>query len=118
MAALLAALTAVANECQAAAQSFSDEHAVHGLAVAEKLRAIFLPRLAPAQPSPAPLAVLPIELVSVILSHLDTPQLSCFAATCRSLWLDAPTSPPPPLSPRAIGAAEAELRRRAKRRAA
>ena len=76
MAALLAALTAAANECQAATQSVSDEHASHGLAVAETLRAIFLLRLAPAQPSPAPLAVLPVELVSVILSHRDTPDIS------------------------------------------
>ena len=114
--ALLAALTAVANECQAAAQSFSDEHAIHGLAVAEELRAIFLLRLAPAQPSPTPLAVLPVELVSVILSHLDTPDLSRLAATCRSIWLDAPAAPPPQLPPRPIGAVEVELRRRAKAR--
>ena len=64
----------------------------------------------------ARLLQLPAELLSDILFHLDTPDLACLAATCRSLWLDAPAAAPPPLPPREIRLVEAELRRRAKSR--
>jgi len=56
---------------------------------------------------------LPSELLSVILSRLDTCHLARLAATCRSLCRDAPS--PPPL-PRAIGPVETELRLRAEAR--
>jgi len=61
------------------------------------------------------LHVLPPELLSVILLHLDTRSLARLAATCRPLWLDTPTPPQPALLPREIGPVEAELRRRAQR---
>ena len=117
MSAFLEVLTAMVRECQAAATRFSDEHAAQGLAVADEMRTLFLPH--PASTSSvqaaARLLQLPTELVSVILSHLDTPDISCLAATCRSLWFDAPTAPPPP---REIGLVEAELQRRAQARGA
>jgi hypothetical protein len=116
--AALATLIDAARECKAAATSFSGEHAAQVLAVADELRAVFLPRPASASSAQAAaqLLQLPAELVSDILSHLDTPDMSCLAATCRLLWLDAPTAPSPPLPPRDIGLVEAELRRRAKAR--
>ena len=64
-------------------------------------------------PAPTTLLLLPAELLSVILSSLDTRSLARFAATCRPLWLDAPT---PASAPRDIGPVEAELRLRAKAR--
>jgi hypothetical protein len=112
--AALAALRAAARECQLAAPSFTDEQAAQGLAVADELRARFLP------PDPAVVAQaasqllqLPAELMSVIMSRLDTRDLARLAATCRSLCRDAQTPPPPPC---AIGPVEAELRRRAEAR--
>ena len=72
-----------------------------------------------ARPLPAPaqtasrLLQLPAELLSVILSRLDTGDLARLAATCRSLCRDALTPPPPP---RAIGPVEEELRRRTEAR--
>ena len=41
MATLLAALTSLTRECQAAATSFSDEHAAQGLAIVDELRITF-----------------------------------------------------------------------------
>ena len=77
----------------------------------------------PAESTPASLAQaaarllqLPTELLSDVMSHLDTTEIGCLAATCRSIWFDAPTAPPPQLPPREIGLVEAELRRRAKAR--
>ena len=115
MAATLATLMEAARQCKAAAASFSVEHAAEGLSVADELRALFLPSPASASSAQAAaqLLQLPTELLSFILSHLDTPDLACLAVTCRSLWLDAPTAPPPPCD---IGLVEAELRRRAKAR--
>jgi len=55
---------------------------------------------------------LPAELLSVILSRLDTRDLARFAATCRSLCRDAPALP----APRAIRPVETELRWRAESR--
>jgi len=114
------ALRAVASECQAAATGFSDEQAAEGLAVTDALRAIFLARLASLAAStlgyPAAettLLLLPPELLSVILSTLDTRSLARLAATCGPLWLDAPT---PVSGTRDIGLVEAELRRRAETR--
>ena len=49
----------------------------------------------------------------LILSHLDTRDLACLAATCPSLWRDVPT---PSTPPRIIGPVETELRLRAERR--
>jgi len=112
--ATVAALRALASECQATAtaMSYSDAEASHGLALANELRAFFLARLAssaastPVCPAAATLLqILPPELLAVILSTLDTRSLTRLAATCRPLWRDAPTPPPPPV--------EAELRRRA-----
>jgi len=60
-----------------------------------------------------PLLELPAELLSVILSPLDTRDLARLAATCHSLCRDAPT---PQLPLRQIGPVEMELRRRAKAR--
>jgi len=120
MASQLAALRAVASECQAAATGFSDEQAFPRLALADELRAIFLARLASSAAStlgyPAAettLLLLPPELLSVILSALNTRGLARLAATCRPLWLDAPT---PVSGTRDIGLVEAELRRRAEAR--
>ena len=107
-AAALVALRAAARECQLAAPNFSDEQAAQGLAITAELRARFLPPDASAQAA-AQLLQLPAELLSVILSRLETRDLARLAATCRLLCRDAPT--PPPL--RAIGPVETELRRRA-----
>jgi len=113
-AAALTALRAAARECQLAAPSFTDEQAAQGLAVADVLRACFLPPN-PASEAQAALQLLqlPAELLSVILSRLDTRDLARLAATCRSLCCDGPTPPPPP---RPIGPVETELRRRAEAR--
>jgi len=108
-AAALATLRDAARECQLAAPSFSAEQAAQGLAITDELRARFLPPTASAQAS-SPLLQLPAELLTVILSRLDTRDLARLAATCLSLCRDAPTPPPPP---RAIGPVETELRRRA-----
>jgi len=111
-AAALAALRDAPRECQLAAPSFGAEQAAQGLAITDELRARFLPQTASAQAS-SPLLQLPAELLTVILSRLDTRDLARFAATCLLLCRDAPTPPPPP---RAIGPVETELRRRAEAR--
>jgi len=60
------------------------------------------------------LQLLPTELLSVDLSHLDTHDLARLAATCRPLWRDAPAPPPRPMPLlRPMGPVETELRRRA-----
>jgi len=116
----LAALRAAAAHCRIAVWSFSDEQAAEIVAVADGLRGIFLPP--PAAASSAvlqphllqSLQLLPTELLSVVLSHLDTHDLARLAATCRSLWHDAPTPPPRPMPLlRPMGPVETELRRRA-----
>ena len=107
--AALAALRAAARACQLATPSFTDEQAAQGLAVANELRARFLPPSSSAQAA-SPLLQLPAELLPIILSCLDTRDLARLAATCLLLWRDAPSPPPPP---RAIGPVETELRRRA-----
>ena len=68
-----------------------------------------------AAPSLAPptLLIHPAELLSDILSRIDTRELARLAATCRSLWLDAPTLPPTPVPQRDVAPVEAEMRRRA-----
>jgi len=109
VAAALVALRAAARECQLAAPSFSDEQTAQGLTITGELRAHFLSPATSGQAA-SPLLQLPAELLSVILSRLDTRDLARLAATCRSLCRDAPTPPPPP---RAIGPVELELRRRA-----
>jgi len=111
-AAALTALRTAARECQLAAPSFSDEQAAQGLAITDELRAHFLPPAFSAQAG-SPLLQLPAELLAVIQSRFDTPDLARLATTCRSLCRDAPTPPPPP---RAIGPVETELRRRAEAR--
>jgi len=109
----LRALTA-----ELAVTSFSDEQAAECLAVADELRACFLPRPTSATPAvsqPAEeqaadlLQLLPPELLAAIMSLLDMGSLARLAATCPSLWRDAPALP----TPRAIGPVEAELRQRA-----
>jgi len=113
MAAARAALRAVATECQTLAAGFSDEEAAEGLAITEELRAVFQrPASASEEEAPPPefLMDVPPELLSIILSHLDTRTLACFAATCRSLWCDASPALPTP------GLVEMELRRRAEAR--
>jgi len=118
--AALAALRAVANECQTLAAGFSDEEAAEGLTITVGLRTLFqrpastsaaVAGLA-AQP-PELLTIVPPELVSIILSQLDIRALTCLAATCRLLWCDAPTPPPALPTP---GLVETELRRRAEAR--
>jgi len=81
--AALAALRAVAHECQLAAPSFSVEQAAQGLAITVGLRARFLPPSSSAQAA-SPLLQLPAELLSVILSRLDTRALARLAqpASC------------------------------------
>jgi len=117
--AALAALRAVATECQALAAGFSDEEAAEGLAITVGLRALFqrpastsaaVAGLA-AQP-PELLTVVPPELLSSILSQLGIRDLACLAATCRLLWCDA-TIPPPLPTP---GLVETDLRWRAEAR--
>jgi len=114
-----AALRAVATHCQLAASSFTDEQAAEGLAVTDMLRNLFLPPPATAASASQPhllqwLHLLPAELLSDVLSHLDTHDLARLAATCRPLWRDAPTLPPRPMPLlRPMGPVETELRRRA-----
>jgi len=109
----------VATHCQVAAWSFTDEQAAEGLAVVDELRDLFLPPPASAALAvPQPhlllwLQLLPTEILSVVLSHLDTHDLARLAATCRSLWRDAPAPPPRPMPLlRPMGPVETELRRR------
>jgi len=118
--AALAALRAVATECQSVAAGFSDEEAAEGVAITVGLRALFqrpastsaaVAGLA-AQP-PELLTVVPTELLSIILSQLDIRALACLAATCRLLLCDAST---PPLALPTPGLVETELRRRAEAR--
>jgi len=116
----LAALRAAATHCHVAAWSFTDEQAAEGLAIADGLRDLFLPPPAAASSAvPQPhllqwLQLLPTELLSVVLSHLNTHDLARLAATCRPLWRDAPTPPPRPMPLlRPMGPVETELRRRA-----
>jgi len=114
---VLAELRAVATACQAVA--WSDVQADQGLAIADGLRALFLPPPAAAAPAVQPqfvrlLQLLPQEILSDILSHLDTRDLARLAATCRLLWRDARAPPPRPLPLlRPMGLVETELRRRA-----
>jgi len=116
---ILAALRTIATHCHVAAWSFTDEQAAEGLVVADRLRDLFLPPpAATASAVPQPpllhwLQLLPSELLSVVLSYLDTHDLARFAATCRPLWRDAPTPPPRPMPLlRPMGPVETELRRR------
>ena len=118
-ASILAALRAVATQCHAAAWSFTDEQAAEGRAVADGLRDLFLPPPAAAASAMAQphslqlLQLLPTELLSVVLSHLDAHDLACLAVTCRALWRDTPTPPPRPMPLlRPMGPVETELRRR------
>jgi len=120
------ALRAVATEYQTLAASFSDEQAVRVLAITDELRARFQPPASSATAAeeevPTPelrsdvpselLSDVPPELMLAILSQLDTRDLASLAATCRSLWCDAPTFPSllPP------GLVVSELRRRAEAR--
>jgi len=119
--AALAALRAVASECQTLlAAGFSNEEAAEGLAITEDLRALFqLPASASSAaaekeaPLPEFLMDVPLEILSIILSELDIRALACLAATCRLLWCDAPTPPLALPTPRLV---ETELRRRAEAR--
>jgi len=112
--ALLNTLHAVADHCQIVARNFNDEQADEVLAVCDQLRALFLPPSAPAlTPDDSLLLQLPSELLSVILSNLDTRDLARLTYTCRSLLYDPPAPLPPP---RAIGPVEMELRQRAETR--
>jgi len=117
---LISALRAAASHCHLAAWSFSDEQAVEVFTVVGGLRDLFLPPPAPASSAvPQPhllqcLQLLPTELLSVVLSHLDTHDLARLAATCQLLWRDAPAPPPGPMPLlRPMGPVETELRRRA-----
>jgi len=120
--AALAALRAVATECQALAGSLGDEQVAEGLAVTKQLRAIFqrlaltasaVPELVVEQVQPPELLTdVPPELLSIILSQLSARDLASLAATCCLLLCDAPTRPPSPPP----GLVEAELRRRAQAR--
>jgi len=116
----MAALRAVASECQTPAAGFSDEEAAEGLAITVGLRALFQRPAStsaavagPAAQSHEFLSVVPTELMSIILTQLDIRALACLAATWRLLWCDAPTPPPALPTP---GLVETELRRRAEAR--
>jgi len=118
--AALAALRAVAAQCQAHAASFTDGQAADGLAITEGLRAFFQRPAAAFSVAAVTTAqslelfsVVPPELLSIILSQLDIRALAYLAATCRLLWCDVPTPPSPLLMP---GLVETELRRRAEAR--
>ena len=68
----------------------------------------------PTQLRPILLQILPTELLSEVLAHLDTYDLARLAATCRLLCRDAPTPPPRPMPLlRPMGPVETELRGRA-----
>ena len=118
--AALAALRAVATECQTLAVGFSDEEAAEGLAITVRLRALFKRPASTsaavagltAQP-PELLTVVPSGPLSIILSQLGIRDLACLAATCRLLWCAAPIPPPALPTP---GLVETELRRRAEAR--
>jgi len=118
--AAMATLRAVAIECLTVAASFCVSMVALSLVVADELRTLFPAPAISAVPRPAAveeagrdlLAVVPPEILSTILSLLDTRDLACLAATCRSLWRDAPTSSPQPPS----GLVATELRRRAEAR--
>jgi len=81
----------------------------------EEMRALFRPSVAasavPEQAQLPELLSIPTELVSIILTQLDTLSLACLAATCRLLWCDEPI----PLEQPALefGLVETELRLRA-----
>jgi len=128
--AALAALRAVATECQTLAAGFGDEQAAVGLTITDELRAIFQRPAAASSavtlsgltlasavemesPPPELLSDVPPELLSIILSRLGTRDIACLAATCRLLWCGAPTPSPPLSTP---GLVETELRRRAEAR--
>jgi len=66
------------------------------------------------QAQPTELLTVPSDLLSIILSQLETLDLACFAATCRSLWCDG--SIPLPQTALPFRLVEAELRRRAEAR--
>jgi len=119
-AASLAALRAVDTESQAPA-NLSDEQAAE--VITKAMRALFQPPAVASevpgsmeveQTLPTELLTIPSELLSMILSQLETLDLACLAATCRSLWSDG--SIPLPQSALPFGLVEAELRRRAEAR--
>jgi len=111
----LAALRAVATECQALAASFSDEQTTEGLILADGMCAVFQrPAAAAAVAGSAGgsaaqllefLSVVPHELLIIIMSQLRTRDVACLAAASRSLWFEP-----------ADGLVETELRRRAEAR--
>ena len=129
--AALSALRAVATECLALAAIFGDEHAAEGLAITDKLHALFqrpatasavsepaaqtdgLTRSEPAAQTAELLCVVPPELMSIVLSHLGVRALACLAATCHPLWCDTTT---PLLEMTTPGLVETELRQRAEAR--
>jgi len=119
-AASLAALRAVDTEARAPA-NLSDEQAAE--VITEEMRALFQPPAAASavhgsmeveQAQPMELLTVPSDLLSIILSQLETLDLACFAATCSTLWCDG--SIPLPQTALPFGLVEAELRRRAEAR--
>jgi len=88
---------------------------IGGLAITDELRDLYLRSDSSTFKQAAALLLqLPNDLLSVILGGLDdTRDLARLAASCRLLWFDAPTPPPPP---RIIGPVEMEMRRRAEAR--
>ena len=92
----LLALHDAAIACTAVAVlGFSVEQAANGQAVVDVLRILFQPRpsivIGAALEWDAPLLdVLPREIVTAVLHHLDTRDLARFAATCRALYRHAP----------------------------
>jgi len=116
--AALSDLRAVATKCQALAVSSSNEQAAHGLTITDELRGIFQRPASTSSAVAGPaalelLSVVPVELLSIILSQLGTRDIACLAATCRSLWYGLPKPPSPLLT---LGLVETELRRRAEAR--
>ena len=80
---VLGALRIATTATAAVASDLNSEHAAIGLAIANELHALFLPRV-------CLLLLLPREIVAAILYGLGTRDLVQFATTCRALYRTCP----------------------------
>jgi hypothetical protein len=109
----LSALRAATSECAGAAGCFSPEQCAAGVALANKLRALFSRPVAAAATADVGevqtllLPHLPTELLLQVVRHLEVRDLARLAVTCQKLYFG------PPCPPRPTSVVEEELRRRA-----